>query len=201
MRIRTLKSAIALSLMLVPLSAFSQWGGMGMNMNRDSLNKVAEADYANMMEQLGIKEMKPGRNPNTTDVTQHPNYDELIGNPYCIYPELLVTNSGKQVKNAKMWNKVRRPELVKTFEEEIYGCIPENIPSVDWQVTDEQKAKLGNTAEVLYLISNPDKHDEPFATAQFDVQHYKMIPYKNVGNGVNELKANLEKELKVFYCI
>lgn len=63
------------------------------------------------------------------------------------------------------------------------------------------KAKLGNTAEVLYLISNPDKPDEPFATAKFDVQHYKMIPYKNVGNGVNELKANLEKELKVFYCI
>jgi len=63
------------------------------------------------------------------------------------------------------------------------------------------KAKLGNTAEVLYLISNPDKPDEPFGTAKFDVQHYKMIPYKNVGNGVNELKVNLEKELKAFYCI
>lgn len=63
------------------------------------------------------------------------------------------------------------------------------------------KAKLGNTAEVLYLISNPNKPDEPFATAKFDVQHYKMIPYKNVGNGVNELKASLEKELKAFYCI
>lgn len=63
------------------------------------------------------------------------------------------------------------------------------------------KAKLGNTAEVLYLISNPDKPDEPFASAKFDVQHYKMIPYKNVGNGVNELKANLEKELKRFYGI
>lgn len=62
-------------------------------------------------------------------------------------------------------------------------------------------AKLGNTAEVLYLISNPDNPNEPFASAKFDVQHYKMIPYKNVGNGVNELKINLEKELKEFYCI
>jgi len=26
-----------------------------------------------------------------------------------------------------------------------------------------------------------------------------MIPYKNAGNGMAELKANLEKELKVFY--
>ena len=150
---KSFKGAIALSLMIVPLSAFSQWGGMGMNMNRDSLNKVAEADYANMMEQLGIKEMKPGRNPNTQDVTQHPNYDELIANPYYIYPELLVTNSDKQVKNAKMWNKVRRPELVKTFEEEIYGCIPENVPSVDWQIVSEEKAKLGDIDVVLRALT------------------------------------------------
>lgn len=63
------------------------------------------------------------------------------------------------------------------------------------------KAKLGNTAEVLYLISNPDKPEDPFASAKFDVQHYKMISYKNDGNGVSELKASLEKELKTFYCI
>ncbi|MBO7261032.1 MAG: acetylxylan esterase [Bacteroidaceae bacterium] len=150
---KSFKGAIALSLMIVPLSAFAQWGGMGMNMNRDSLNKVAEADYANMMEQLGIKEMKPGRNPNTQDVTQHPNYDELIANPYYIYPELLVTNSGKQVKNAKMWNKVRRPELVRTFEEELYGCIPENVPDVDWQIVSEEKAKLGDIDVVLRTLT------------------------------------------------
>ena len=63
------------------------------------------------------------------------------------------------------------------------------------------KAKLGNTAEVLYLISNPEKPNEPFSTAKFDVQHYKMIPYKNVGNGVNELKLNLEKELKKIFIV
>lgn len=28
-----------------------------------------------------------------------------------------------------------------------------------------------------------------------------MIPYKNVGNGGVEIQANIEKELKVFYCI
>lgn len=63
------------------------------------------------------------------------------------------------------------------------------------------KANLGNSAEVLYLISNPNKPEEPFAAAKFDIQHYKIIPYKNAGNGMNELKANLEKELKAFYCI
>ena len=63
------------------------------------------------------------------------------------------------------------------------------------------RAKLGNTAEILYLISNPEKPDEPFAQAKFDVNHYKMIPYKNDGNGVRSLKEDLEKELKAFYNI
>ena len=63
------------------------------------------------------------------------------------------------------------------------------------------RSQLGNAAKVLYLISNPNNPNEPFAPAKFDVQHYKMIPYKNAGNGVQELKDALESELKVFYGI
>lgn len=63
------------------------------------------------------------------------------------------------------------------------------------------KAKMGDTAEILYLISNPEDPDKPFENSKFDVQHYKMIPYKNVGNGPAKLKADLEEEFKAFYCI
>lgn len=63
------------------------------------------------------------------------------------------------------------------------------------------KAKLGNTAEVLYLISNPEEPEKAFEAAKFDVNHYKMLPYKNEGNGVEELKKSLEAELKAFYGI
>ncbi|MDE7395910.1 MAG: hypothetical protein K2M95_07320, partial [Clostridiales bacterium] len=63
------------------------------------------------------------------------------------------------------------------------------------------RSQLGDSVKVLYLISNPSNPDEPFAPAKFDVQHYKMIPYKNAGNGVQELKDALERELKVFYGI
>ena len=61
------------------------------------------------------------------------------------------------------------------------------------------RAKLDNTVQILYLVSNPQNPDQPFDEAKFDIKHYKMIPYKNAGNGVAELKANLEKELRVFY--
>lgn len=63
------------------------------------------------------------------------------------------------------------------------------------------RAKFGNTAEILYLVSNPEVPDEPFEPAKFDIKHYKMIPYKNDGNGVKQLKEDLEKELKAFYSI
>lgn len=62
-------------------------------------------------------------------------------------------------------------------------------------------AKLGNTTQILYLISNPNKPDEPFEEGKFDVQHYKMIPYKNDGNGSSELEKQLMQELKKFYNI
>jgi len=63
------------------------------------------------------------------------------------------------------------------------------------------RAKLGNTAQILYLISNPNDPEHPHGDIKFDVNHYKVIGYKNEGNGVSELKENLEKELKAFYCI
>ena len=62
-------------------------------------------------------------------------------------------------------------------------------------------AKLGNTTQILYLISNPDNPDEPFEEGKFDVQHYKMLPYKNDGNGPAVLEDKLIEELKEFYNI
>lgn len=63
------------------------------------------------------------------------------------------------------------------------------------------RAQLGATVQVLYLISNPTDPDKPFTDAKFDVDHFKILPYKNEGNGVAQLKADLEKELKAFYYI
>lgn len=63
------------------------------------------------------------------------------------------------------------------------------------------RAGVGNTSQILYLISNPDNPDKPFDTAKFDVEHYKMIAYQNAGNGASELKANVKKELLAFYGI
>lgn len=94
---------------------------------------TAQQDHDNMMHQLGIKQLRPGPsgNPNASD---HANYDESKANPCPQLPDILITNTGKKVTTPGMWWKVRRPEIVKGLEENVYGKLPPNIPKVNWEV-------------------------------------------------------------------
>ncbi len=112
--------------------------------NRDSLNALTSADYADMKSKLGLKELRPGKDGYSTDPVIGANYDEFIANPYLNYPDPLVTFDGKKVKNSKMWFGKRRPELVKVFEDEFYGHIPSSVPSVSWRVVKEEHTLIGN---------------------------------------------------------
>ena len=108
-------SIISVFLVCISLTAnaqFSMFGG-GNRANQDSLRKIAAADYADMLAKVGVVQPREGRQPNSQDESKHPNYDELTANPYPFYPDPLVTESGKKVTNAKMWYKVRRPEIVR----------------------------------------------------------------------------------------
>jgi hypothetical protein len=87
--------AILLSVgVIAPSACPGQFFG-NMNINRDSLmrvrdslNKLTVADHAQMMGQLGIQIVRPGRDPNSSDPSRQPNYDELKANPYCFYPDV-----------------------------------------------------------------------------------------------------------------
>lgn len=148
------KIQYALLIAAIPAFANAQFFmmGGGNRANQDSLRQIAAADYRNMLDQLGIQAPREGRQPNSKDESKHPNYDELTANPYPFYPEALVTNSGKKVKNASMWYKQRRPEIVQMFEDEVYGHIPENVPSVTWTVTNEEKKDFKGTPVVVRTL-------------------------------------------------
>jgi hypothetical protein len=106
---------------------------------RDSLNRLGRQNHADMLEQLGITELRPGRNPNEGS-TNPPNYEESEANPCPELPEILTTKNGKKVTDAKTWWNIRRPEIVEDFEREVYGRVPDNVPKVNWQVeiTDQE---------------------------------------------------------------
>jgi hypothetical protein len=61
------------------------------------------------------------------------NYNESMVPPYEL-PDPLVMADGRPVRTAADW-RARRAEILKLYEEDIYGRIPANAPKVQWQVT------------------------------------------------------------------
>lgn len=60
------------------------------------------------------------------------NYDESKANNFKL-PDPLMARNGKKVETEKCWWNERRPEILSTFEEEIYGKIPKQTPKVNFQ--------------------------------------------------------------------
>lgn len=57
---------------------------------------TAEQDHQNMMDQLGIKALRPGPSGNGNDAN-HATYDEAKANPCPALPEVLTLKNGKKV--------------------------------------------------------------------------------------------------------
>src|ERR1700678_4024736 len=81
---------------------------------------TADQDHQNMMDQLGIKALRPGWNGNE-NAPNHANYDESKANPYPNVPDPLTLSNGTKVATADIWWKQRRPELVDMFSKYVYG--------------------------------------------------------------------------------
>src|ERR1022692_1435807 len=75
-------------------------------------NWTVEQDHQNMMEQLGIKALRPG--PSGVDTApNHANYDESKANPFPNLPAVLGLKNGGKVTSPGMWWAQRRPEIVE----------------------------------------------------------------------------------------
>lgn len=106
------------------------------------LNWTAEQDHQNMMDQLGIKALRPGPSGNEK-APNHANYDEAKANPYGDLPDALTLKNGRKVASAAQWWNQRRPEIVEDFEREVFGRIPPNVPKVTWTVKSTADSKTG----------------------------------------------------------
>src|SRR5208282_1072865 len=62
------------------------------------------------------------------------NADESKVPPYTL-PDPLVCADGTRVTSVKIWEKKRRPELVKLFEENIYGRAPGRPRGMHFELT------------------------------------------------------------------
>jgi hypothetical protein len=95
-----------------------------------------------MLDQLGIKKLRPGRGSNP-DSPNPANYDQAKANPYAKLPEILETKDGKKLTTPKQWWNERRPEIVGLLERAVYGRVPENVPKVRWEIRETREVKAG----------------------------------------------------------
>ena len=73
------------------------------------------------------------------------NYSEEKVRAYTL-PDPLVLANGARVASADQWLKERRPEILKSYREQIYGHVPANAPAVTWTVAETNAGARGGTA-------------------------------------------------------
>ncbi|HEY3863454.1 MAG TPA: acetylxylan esterase [Verrucomicrobiae bacterium] len=131
----------------------------------DTANWTAQQDHQNMMEQLGIKSMRPGAEGNRREAANYQNTDEAKANPYPNLPDPLTLKNGEKVTTPEMWWKQRRPEIVEDFDKEIYGRVPAHVPKVTWEVTKTSAETNGNIPVVTkQLTGHVDNSADPEIT-------------------------------------
>jgi len=59
--------------------------------------------------------------------------------PSFTLPDPLLRKNGKMVKSAKMWEKKQRPQLLRLFEEEVYGKIPAGLKMTGFRIIEESE--------------------------------------------------------------
>lgn len=110
---------------------------------RDSIARLSAEDHAHMKIQLGINVPNrpgPSGNPNAPNAA---NTDESNVREYEL-PDPLRMKDGQIVKTADDWWNDRRPEIVEDFEMEVYGRVPDQVPSVSWKILESKDTVVGN---------------------------------------------------------
>jgi hypothetical protein len=141
----------------------------------DTSNWTTQQDHKNMMEQLGIKALRPAPS-GRAGATNEANYDPAKANPFPNLPDPLTLKNGKKVNTPEMWWKVRRPEIVEDFEREIYGRVPGNVPKVTWSVVSNINNGLvgelpANGKEVIGHVDNSS-----YSAIQVDIKMTVVTP-------------------------
>jgi len=116
-------------------------------------------DHQNMMDQLGITKLRPGK---SGSAQTGPGFDLAMANPWKdTMPDALTMKDGTKVTTAAQW-PARRAEILEDFEREVYGRVPQNVPTVAWTVTQTVKTVVGGIPVVgKQLVGHVDNASYP----------------------------------------
>lgn len=121
---------------------------------------TTEQDHKNMMDQLGIRALRPGRNADA-GTPNAANYDESKANPYPDWPDVLTFKNGRKVTTPAQWPE-RRAEIHEDFSREVLGRVPANAPKITWKVLFTDHEMLGRVpVTVRQIVGQADNQATP----------------------------------------
>jgi hypothetical protein len=89
------------------------------------------------------------------------NYDEAKVPTYKL-PDPLVMENGERVKDAETWRTKRRPEILRLFEEHMFGKSPGRAPAMSFETDSiEEKALGGKATRKVITARFTAKEDGP----------------------------------------
>ncbi|HEY4323967.1 MAG TPA: acetylxylan esterase [Mucilaginibacter sp.] len=80
--------------------------------------------------------------------------------PAYTLPDVLKTTDGQIVKNKTQWEQKRRPEILRLFEDNVYGQMPKKYDSISYKVTKDVPGAMDGKAhlkEVTITVYNSNK--------------------------------------------
>ncbi len=134
-----------------------------------AIQAASEKDHQRVMDQLGIKELRPGADGDAKS-PRAANYDESKADVYPKLPDPLLLDNGKRVTTAKMWWSQRRLQIVELFDREIYGRMPANLPKVSWELKSTANEKNGDVPVLTKtLVGHVDNSADPAIKVNIDL--------------------------------
>ena len=79
------------------------------------------------------------------------NYDESKVPPYTL-PDVLKTTTNRAVRDKATWEKVRRPEIINLFEENVYGQMPKAYDRLTYSIKNEKAGAMGGKATLKEVV-------------------------------------------------
>ena len=121
----------------------------------------SEQERQRELRLLGLGATRPGVQNRDPSAPGYANYDEAKANPYRL-PDPLVGADGHRVATAEEWWKVRRPEIVRAAEDNLYGRQPAATPAVRWTVASlSHEVRFGVPVVVKMLDGRLDNSADP----------------------------------------
>jgi hypothetical protein len=73
------------------------------------------------------------------------NYDETKIPPYQL-PQLLLSDNGTRIQTTREWETLRRPEILKSFQQNVYGRVPGKPVDLHYRTTSIDETALNGKA-------------------------------------------------------